>query len=87
MPTRNVRLTERHSKLIDELVKTGRYQNASELMREGLRLVEEREAQFDEIRERIARSLSQAGRGEYAEGSVEDIVAGAFAEARKRLDV
>ncbi len=43
MPTRNVVLTEHQSALIDRLVAEGRYQNASEAMREGLRLVEERE--------------------------------------------
>lgn len=44
MPTRNVVLTERHERLLAEMVATGRYQNASEVLREGLRLVEEREA-------------------------------------------
>jgi antitoxin ParD1/3/4 len=44
MPTRNVVLTERHEKFIAELVGSGRYQNASEVLREGLRLVEERDA-------------------------------------------
>ncbi|SCB49565.1 type II toxin-antitoxin system ParD family antitoxin [Rhizobium multihospitium] len=44
MPTRNVVLTEHHEAVIDQLVKSGRYQNASEVMREGLRLVERREA-------------------------------------------
>jgi antitoxin ParD1/3/4 len=43
MPTRNVVLTERHEALIKALVQTGRYQNASEVLREGLRLVESRE--------------------------------------------
>jgi antitoxin ParD1/3/4 len=44
MPTRNVVLTDRHEKVIEALVGSGRYQNASEVLREGLRLVEEREA-------------------------------------------
>jgi antitoxin ParD1/3/4 len=44
MPTRNVVLTEHHEEVIDRLVKTGRYQNASEVLRDGLRLVEQREA-------------------------------------------
>ncbi|HEX7758627.1 MAG TPA: type II toxin-antitoxin system ParD family antitoxin [Caulobacteraceae bacterium] len=41
MPTRNVVLTQRQSDLIDHLVEEGVYQNASEVLREGLRLVEE----------------------------------------------
>ena len=45
MPTRNVVLTDRHQKIIDRLVRSGRYQNASEVLREGLRLVEQREAE------------------------------------------
>jgi antitoxin ParD1/3/4 len=43
MPTRNVVLTERHEKIIEALVASGRYQNASEVLREGLRLLEQRE--------------------------------------------
>ncbi len=45
MPTRNVVLTDRHAKIIETLVASGRYQNASEVLREGLRLVEQREAE------------------------------------------
>lgn len=44
MPTRNVVLTEHHEEIIDRLVKSGRYQNASEVLRDGLRLIEDREA-------------------------------------------
>ena len=45
MATRNVVLTETQSALIDRLVASGRYQNASEVMREGLRLLEQRVAE------------------------------------------
>ena len=45
MPTRNVVLTDRQAELVERLVAEGRYQNASEVMREGLRLVEDREEQ------------------------------------------
>ena len=41
MPTRKVVLTDHQAHLVDELVSTGRYQNASEV----LRLIEDREAQ------------------------------------------
>jgi antitoxin ParD1/3/4 len=44
MPTRNVVLTAHHEDVIEKLVSSGRYQNASEVLREGLRLIEEREA-------------------------------------------
>ncbi len=45
MATRNVVLTQRQEELIDALVESGRYQNASEVLREGLRLVEQRAAE------------------------------------------
>src|ERR1700678_4503603 len=45
MPTRNVVLTERQADLVETLVESGRYQNASEVLRDGLRLVEQREAE------------------------------------------
>lgn len=46
MPTRNVVLTKQQANLVESLVTSGRYQNASEVLREGLRLVARRE-QFD----------------------------------------
>lgn len=45
MPTRNVVLTDHQSAMIDRLVASGRYQNASEVLRDGLRLLERREAE------------------------------------------
>lgn len=45
MPTRNVVLTDHQARVIETLVKSGRYQNASEVVREGLRLVEHRAAE------------------------------------------
>ena len=44
MPTRNVVLTDHQAELVERLVSSGRYQNASEVLREGLRLVEQQEA-------------------------------------------
>jgi antitoxin ParD1/3/4 len=45
VPTRNVVLTEHQAELIERLVTSGRYQNASEVLREGLRLVETEESE------------------------------------------
>jgi antitoxin ParD1/3/4 len=45
MPTRNVVLTDHQAELIERLVTSGRYQNASEVLREGLRLIEGRDAE------------------------------------------
>ncbi|SHE59933.1 antitoxin ParD1/3/4 [Modicisalibacter ilicicola DSM 19980] len=43
MPTRNVVLTDAQASLVERLVGSGRYQNASEVLREGLRLIESRD--------------------------------------------
>lgn len=41
MPTRNINLSDRYDQFVDELVTSGRYSNASEVMRAGLRILEE----------------------------------------------
>ena len=45
MPTRNVVLTQNQEQLVQSLVESGRYQNASEVIRDGLRLIARREAE------------------------------------------
>ncbi len=44
MATRNVVLSQHQHELVELLVKSGRYQNASEVLREGLRLLEREHA-------------------------------------------
>lgn len=67
MPTRNVVLTEHQALMIEELVTSGRYQNASEVLREGLRLVEQREAE-DAHRLEALRAAVQLGAADIAAG-------------------
>lgn len=71
MATRNVVLTERQETLIDTLVKSGRYQNASEVMREGLRLIEQREAEdaakLVALREAVRQGESSIAAGHFRE--------------------
>lgn len=84
MATRNVVLTETQSDLVDRLVASGRYQNASEALRAGLRLLERDEAELGELRSRLTVGLDQARRGDLAEGNGEDAIRRAFAAARGR---
>jgi len=84
MATRNVVLTETQSDLVDRLVASGRYQNASEALRAGLRLLEREEAELGDLRARLSRGLEQARKGELAEGSGEDAMRRAFALARSQ---
>jgi antitoxin ParD1/3/4 len=71
MPTRNVVLTRHQEELIAELVDSGRYQNASEVLREGLRLVEQREAadaaKLEALREAARIGFDAVSRGEFVE--------------------
>lgn len=85
MVTRNVVLTEAQDQLVQALVASGRYQNVSEAMRAGLRLLELEEEQIAGIRGGLLEGLRQAERGELAEGSGADAVRRAFARARTPL--
>lgn len=73
MPTRNVVLTDRQASLIEALVHSGRYQNASEVLREGLRLIERRDAEdaakLDALRAAAAVGIASLERGEFTEFS------------------
>jgi len=84
MVTRNVVLTDAQSELVDRLVTSGRYQNASEALRAGLRLLEREETELGELRARLVTSLEEARRGDLAEGSGEEAIRRAFSGARQR---
>jgi len=45
LATRNVILSQHQHEIVESLVKSGRYQNATEVLREGLRLVEREQAE------------------------------------------
>lgn len=53
----NVSMGRRWEGFVDGLVKAGRYGSASEVVREGLRLVEEREARLEALRETLRASI------------------------------
>lgn len=67
MPTRNVVLTNHQASFVERLVNTGRYQNASEVLREGLRMVEQREAE-DTSRLEALRHAAKVGIDDIEQG-------------------
>jgi len=69
MPTRNVHLTEHFDKFIDAGIESGRFSNASEIVREGLRLLEQREeedrAKIEWLRTAAKEGFDAIDRGDF----------------------
>ena len=77
----NVHLGSAFDEFVADLLKSGYYQTQSEVLREGLRLLKEREEikqlRLAELRKEIALGAKQADRGEFVDGVA------AFARIRK----
>jgi antitoxin ParD1/3/4 len=77
MPTRNVNLTDHFDRLVEDLVAPGKYKNASEVMRAGLRLLEQQEREDQEKLSLLRRLATEAfsaldrGAGRELEGEQE----------------
>ncbi len=71
MPTRNVAPTDRQATMVDALVQSGRYQNASEVLRDGLRMIEMRQleeaAKLDTLRTAAGIGNAALERGDFKE--------------------
>jgi antitoxin ParD1/3/4 len=65
----NVSIGDRWEAFVEQIVRTGRYGSASEVVREGLRLVEEREAKLKALRAMLDASI--AGGGEASEADID----------------
>ncbi len=68
MPTRNIDLTDHLDKFVEVQVKSGLYGNASEVVREGLRLLEQHEreeaAGLEWLRGAVNQGIAEIERGE-----------------------
>jgi len=84
--TINISLTPEFGKFVEEEVSSGRYQSASEVFREGLRLLQDREekrkAALDEVRKKVRQGLDAAKRGELFDG--ESVLREILGESIKR---
>ncbi len=67
MTTKNVSLTDHYANLVDSLVASGKYKNASEVVREGLRLLEQRTTE-DERRLQLLKQMSDEGFNQIDQG-------------------
>jgi antitoxin ParD1/3/4 len=69
----NVSIGERWEGFVARIVRQGRYGSASEVVREGLRLVEEREAKLQALRATLDASIAEGGA--HSDHEVEEAIA------------
>jgi len=91
MPTRNINLTDHLDAFIEGGIASGKYKNASEVVREGLRLLEQRQAEdalrLERLREAVRVGEEAFRRGESEEVALDDLgpyLAGLGTTARRR---
>lgn len=92
MPTRNINLTDHYHDFVEAQVRSGRFKNASEVMRAGLRLLED-ETALQSNKLSILKKLADEGIRDLDQGrgtemssiaEVSDLVAELGQKARKR---
>ena len=84
----NISLTPEMEQLVNEEVKTGLYQTASEVICEGLRLLRERDQPVETLRRDVRAGFEAVERGEfteYDEGNIKDLSDRIKARGRNRL--
>jgi antitoxin ParD1/3/4 len=78
MQTRNVNLTDELDRFVTKKVKMGRYENASEVVRAGLRTLEREERRYEAKLAALRSAIDEGDQSGIAEGDV-------FARLRKSL--
>ena len=80
MPTRNVNLTDELDRFVATKVKSGRYENASEVVRAGLRTLEREERQYEAKLAALRTAIDEGDASGVAQGNV-------FGRVRKALNL
>jgi antitoxin ParD1/3/4 len=80
MPTRNVNLTEELDRFVLQKVESGRYENASEVVRAALRHLERDEQEYEAKLAALRRAIDEGATSGIATGDV-------FARVRKTLNL
>jgi antitoxin ParD1/3/4 len=87
MPTRNINLTDYFDRFITENVESGRYKNASEVVRDALRALQHRhledELKLERLREAIDEGAEDIKRGSYIDLAENEIGAYIAKKVRK----
>ena len=74
MPTRNVNLTEELERFVLEKVESGRYENASEVVRTALRTLEREDRQFEAKLAALRTAIDEGDASGIANGNTFDRV-------------
>jgi antitoxin ParD1/3/4 len=80
MPTRNVNLTDELDRFVRQKVESGRYENASEVVRAALRTLEREEEQYEAKLAALRTAIDEGAASGVAEGNV-------FARVRETLNI
>jgi len=86
--TINISLTPEFEKFVEAEVASGRYKSASEVFREGLRLLQDREEKrkvaLQEVRKKVRQGLEALERGDAFDG--EEVLREILGESRRRRE-
>ena len=84
MPTMNVSLTQALAEFVEKEVASGNYATASEVVRDGLRMLREERAVYEEkltiLRREIQKGIDDVEAGRFSDRSIEEILAEVQAE-------
>ena len=89
MPTMNVSLPAGLARFVESAIESGEYGTASEVVREGLRLLQQRRekhaAMLQALRREVAIGIADADAGRFSDDTVFDILAEVEAEFAAEL--
>lgn len=80
MPTRNVSLTDKLDRFVAKNVESGRYENASEVIRAALRSLEREERQYEAKLAALRKAVAEGDASGISPGDV-------FARVRRKLGI
>lgn len=80
MPTRNVNLTDELERFVQAKIESGRYENASEVVRAGLRILEREEQEYEVKLAALRAAIDNGDASGVAEGNP-------FSRVRETLNI
>lgn len=72
----SVELTEDLREFVDEQLRSGRYANATEVLRDAFCVLRQRQERLDSLRAALQTGIAQLDRGDFVEGTPEELTRG-----------